>query len=116
MWDLQTITPSSSSPRSPPSPPPSYFYAVNSVPVSSVDSDAGNYSEPMLLLFNQRNGLDGDHSLMVSCSHPHPPCVSAKKINNDVVVHKDTVKLFMDAKDFGSYLVSFTFDALVDGR
>ncbi|KAH7543100.1 hypothetical protein FEM48_Zijuj02G0147300 [Ziziphus jujuba var. spinosa] len=115
LWDLRTTTPCSSSSSSS-SPQPSYFYAVNSIPVSSVASDSRNYSQPMLLLANPRNGFDGDHSVMVSTSHPQPPCVSAKKINNYVVLHKDTIKLVMDAKDFGNYLVSFTFDAIVDGR
>ncbi|KAK6243087.1 hypothetical protein QUC31_009496 [Theobroma cacao] len=47
-----------------------------------------------------------------------PPYVdheSAKKIKNDVNIHKDSIRLFLDDNSLDSYLVSFTFDALVDG-
>ncbi|XVF06142.1 hypothetical protein REPUB_Repub06bG0022000 [Reevesia pubescens] len=47
-----------------------------------------------------------------------PPYVdhkSAKKIKNDVNIHKDTIRLFLDDNNLDSHLVSFTFDALVDG-
>lgn len=55
---------------------------------------------------------------------PHqvpPPAVpyvdhqSAKKIKNDVNVHKDTIKLEVDEENKDCHLISFTFDALVDG-
>ncbi|KAL3538054.1 hypothetical protein ACH5RR_001420 [Cinchona calisaya] len=52
---------------------------------------------------------------------PPPPPVpyvdhqSAKKIKNDVNVHKDTIKLDVDEGYKDCHLVSFTFDALVDG-
>ncbi|KAK4804972.1 hypothetical protein SAY86_004789 [Trapa natans] len=39
----------------------------------------------------------------------------AKKVKNDVNVHKDTIQLFSDVQNPDSHLVSFTFDALVDG-
>lgn len=48
-----------------------------------------------------------------------PPYVehkAAKKIKNDVNVHKHTIKLTVDDQGSDSHLVSFTFDALVDGR
>lgn len=47
-----------------------------------------------------------------------PPYVdhkTAKKVKNDVNVHKDTIKLLLDEQSSDSHLVSFTFDALVDG-
>lgn len=50
---------------------------------------------------------------------PLPPYVehqSAKKVRNDVNVHKDTVKLEVDDLNPGLHLVSFVFDALFDGR
>lgn len=40
---------------------------------------------------------------------------TAKKIRNEVNVHKDTIKLEVDEGNTESSLVSFTFDALVDG-
>ncbi|CAH2072391.1 unnamed protein product [Thlaspi arvense] len=49
---------------------------------------------------------------------PHPPYVehqSAKKVRNDVNVHKDTVKLEADDLSPGHHLVSFVFDAVFDG-
>ncbi|CAN8255880.1 unnamed protein product [Cochlearia groenlandica] len=49
---------------------------------------------------------------------PPPPYFehqSAKKVRNDVNVHKDTVRLVADDLRPGHYLVSFVFDALFDG-
>ncbi|KAL8105190.1 putative E3 ubiquitin-protein ligase LUL4 [Apium graveolens] len=39
----------------------------------------------------------------------------AKKVRNDVNVHKDTIKLEVDEEDSDCYLVSFVFDAMFDG-
>lgn len=50
---------------------------------------------------------------------PPPPYVdhkSARKIKNDVNVHKDTIRIDWDEKNLDSHLISFTFDALVEGR
>lgn len=61
-------------------------------------------------------------SMMASppfCSLTPPRYVdhkTAKKIKNDVNIHKDTISLFLDHNHFDSLLLSFTFDALVDGR
>ncbi|XP_062084702.1 probable E3 ubiquitin-protein ligase LUL4 [Humulus lupulus] len=44
-----------------------------------------------------------------------PPFASAKRIKNNVNVHKGTIKLNTDAHHSHSFLLSFTFDALVDG-
>ncbi|KAF5191768.1 E3 ubiquitin ligase protein [Thalictrum thalictroides] len=49
---------------------------------------------------------------------PPPPYVDhqkAKKIRNDVNVHKDTIKIEVDEDNPECYLVSLTLDALVDG-
>lgn len=47
---------------------------------------------------------------------PYVDHQSAKKIKNDVNVHKDTIKLQLDDLNPDCHLVTFTFDALVDGR
>lgn len=50
---------------------------------------------------------------------PPPPYVehqNAKKVKNDVNVHKDTLKLEVDELNPDQHLVSFVFDALYDGR
>ncbi|KAM6577720.1 hypothetical protein CsatB_029557 [Cannabis sativa] len=44
-----------------------------------------------------------------------PPFASAKRIQNNVNVHKGTIKLYTDVHHSHSFLLSFTFDALVDG-
>lgn len=47
-----------------------------------------------------------------------PPYVehqNAKKVRNDVNVHKDTLRLEVDEQNPDHYLVSFIFDALFDG-
>ncbi|KAM3378205.1 putative E3 ubiquitin-protein ligase LUL4 [Capsicum galapagoense] len=46
---------------------------------------------------------------------PYVDHQNAKKIQNDVNVHKDTIKVQVDELNKDSHLVSFTFDALVDG-
>lgn len=46
---------------------------------------------------------------------PYVDHQSAKKIKNDVNVHKDTIRLEVDEDNRDCHLVSFTFDALVDG-
>lgn len=46
---------------------------------------------------------------------PYVDHMSARKIKNDVNVHKDTIRVDWDEKNLDSHLVSFTFDALVDG-
>ncbi|KAF3454436.1 hypothetical protein FNV43_RR04883 [Rhamnella rubrinervis] len=108
----------SSLPSSPPPPPPSYLYAVNAsypADLSLFPSNSCSHTPvPMVVLANPRNGSTAVHSLMRP-SQSRPPYVTAEKINNDVIVHKDSIKLNMDTNDLGSFLVSFTFDALVDG-
>ncbi|KAG8636684.1 hypothetical protein MANES_15G023300v8 [Manihot esculenta] len=47
-----------------------------------------------------------------------PPYIehqNAKKVRNDVNVHKDTLKVEIDEQTPDNYLVSFVFDALFDG-
>jgi hypothetical protein len=40
----------------------------------------------------------------------------AQKVKNDVNLHKDTIRLEPDPADPDRRLVSFTFDAVTDGR
>lgn len=50
--------------------------------------------------------------------HSPPPYVdhqSAKKVRNDVNVHKDTIRVEVDEQNPDHHLVSFRFDALFDG-
>ncbi|KAK6915552.1 hypothetical protein RJ641_020669 [Dillenia turbinata] len=46
---------------------------------------------------------------------PYVDHQSAKKIKNDVNVHKETIKVEVDENHGDCHLVTFTFDALVDG-
>lgn len=52
-------------------------------------------------------------------SEPPPPYVehqNAKKVRNDVNVHKGTLRLEVDEHYPDHHLVSFVFDAMFDGR
>nr|XP_009768135.1 PREDICTED: probable E3 ubiquitin-protein ligase LUL3 isoform X2 [Nicotiana sylvestris] len=46
---------------------------------------------------------------------PYVDHQNAKKIKNDVNVHKDTIRIQLDELNKDCHLVTFTFDALVDG-
>lgn len=66
-----------------------------------------------------RPGLLGPPQLQPQPQPPPPPYVeqqNAKKVRNDVNVHRDTVRLEVDDLVPGHHLVSFVFDALFDGR
>ncbi|KAE8731888.1 putative E3 ubiquitin-protein ligase LUL3 [Hibiscus syriacus] len=59
------------------------------------------------------------HSMVAAPPQPPPPYVehqNAKKVRNDVNMHKDTLKLEIDEQNPDHHLVSFVFDALFDGR
>lgn len=50
---------------------------------------------------------------------PPPPYVdhqTAKKVRNDVNVHKDTLRILVDEQNPDHVLISFVFDAMFDGR
>ncbi|KAL1546044.1 putative E3 ubiquitin-protein ligase LUL4 isoform X2 [Salvia divinorum] len=47
---------------------------------------------------------------------PYVDHQSAKKVKNDVNVHKDTIRIQLDDLASDCHLITFTFDALVDGR
>ncbi|KAA8545085.1 hypothetical protein F0562_019869 [Nyssa sinensis] len=109
-----------------PSPPPSLFYSHHSNAYNY-----SNYARPMMAqsnfhpyYSNQSNGWHGFHPPgLLSQPPPLPPPPptpyvdhqSAKKIKNDVNVQKDTIRVELDEKDPNRHLVSFTFDATVDG-
>lgn len=66
---------------------------------------------------NHSNGWSGFRPPVAPQQRP-PPYVdhqNAKKIKNDVNVHKDTIRIEVDQNNPDYQLVSFTFDALVDG-
>ncbi|CAL5397355.1 unnamed protein product [Camellia sinensis] len=117
-------------PPPPPPPPPSYAFAANSpypmLPAPSPPShhphhsSAYNYARPMMAqssyhpsYINHTNAWPGFRP-----PPPPPPYVdhqSAKKIKNDVNIHKDTIRIEVDEFNPEYHLVSFTFDAMVDG-
>ncbi|KAH6826408.1 RING/U-box superfamily protein [Perilla frutescens var. hirtella] len=106
-------------PPPPPLPPP-YNYSYNF---------SGYYSRPVNMMghYNYRPYYVPQISGWGPSTAPLPPAApaqlapyvdhqSAKKIKNDVNVHKDTIKLQLDDLNPDCHLVTFTFDALVDGR
>ncbi|KAL6963259.1 RING-type E3 ubiquitin transferase [Sarracenia purpurea var. burkii] len=105
----------------PPPPPPihsSYYY--------SGGYNACNYANPMTgrTNFGPQYHYQYNNGWAVirpppSMGPPLPPYVGhqqAKKVRNDVNVHKDTIRLEVDEQNPDDHLVSFVFDALLDGR
>lgn len=66
--------------------------------------------------YDNRGGLPAAAGPSAAASPPYVEHKAAKKIKNDVNVHKDTIKISLDDQSPDSHLVSFTFDALIDGR
>ncbi|KAK8698117.1 hypothetical protein V6N13_114248 [Hibiscus sabdariffa] len=52
---------------------------------------------------------------MMASPPPYVDHRTPKKIKNHINIHKDSVSLFLDHSHLDSHLISFTFDALVDG-
>ncbi|XP_010255889.2 PREDICTED: probable E3 ubiquitin-protein ligase LUL4 [Nelumbo nucifera] len=103
-------------PPPPPPPPPhlSFYHYCGYNP--------GGYSGPSNYTPYYDNHVNGWHGIRPPGAPmpppPPPPYVdhqSAKKIRNDVNVHKDTIKVEVDQMNPDCHLVSFTFDSLVDG-
>ncbi|KAI8003973.1 putative E3 ubiquitin-protein ligase LUL3 [Camellia lanceoleosa] len=128
---------SSSSYTHPPPPPPPHGSANPPPPppiYSSYYSSGGystcNYPNPMMgranfgpYYPNQNNRWAGIRPPMMMIVGPPPPQPpppyvdhqQAKKVRNDVNVHKDTLRLEVDQQNLDHHLVSFVFDALFDG-
>ncbi|KAI4317751.1 hypothetical protein L6164_025596 [Bauhinia variegata] len=109
-------------PLPPPPPPPpaqthSFYY-------SNGYNNSANFANPMVGRFpyhpyyvNQPNGWPAIRPPVAPTQTP-PPYVdhqTAKKIKNDVNVHKDTLRLEVDEHNPDHHLVSFVFDAIYDG-
>ncbi|KAJ4969139.1 hypothetical protein NE237_015840 [Protea cynaroides] len=129
-------------PPPPPPPPANYFCAGNAPyyppppppPHSSYYQYAGGYNAygyagPMMGQgssnyppYYANHGYDGPF-MRTPGFLPQPPQTpapyvdhqNAKKVKNDINVRKDTIKLEVDETSLDCHLVSFTFDAEVDG-
>lgn len=110
----------------PPPPPQGYFFA-------STNPSTANYMPPPPQFYS--NGYTTAPNSMVPRLHhqpfytnnnqhdvnvrPPPPYVdhqTAKKVRNDVNLHKHTLRLDLDPHNPDHHLISFVFDALYDGR
>ncbi|KAL3814549.1 hypothetical protein ACJIZ3_015817 [Penstemon smallii] len=101
-----------------------YSYNFSNYPSSRPINITGQY-RPYYNNNNNNNNIPpqvsgwgpGPSAAPVLQSHPAPYVdhQNAKKVKNDVNVHKDTIRIQLDEQNPDSYLVSFTFDALVDG-
>ncbi|CAI9764286.1 unnamed protein product [Fraxinus pennsylvanica] len=106
-------------PPRPPPPPPPY------IPNYSYNNNYSNYySRPVNIMGQYSNYRPYLTPPMRWGPIPPPPPLppvpyvdhqSAKKIKNDVNIHKDTIMLQADVLNQDYQLVTFTFDALVDG-
>ncbi|KAF5736823.1 E3 ubiquitin-protein ligase LUL4 [Tripterygium wilfordii] len=119
-----TPYPFSQNPPPPPPPPPvhpyynSYSYGNHSIP--RYNHHHYHYHQPYNFNYAppQTNGWPAVRAPAASVQSPLPPYVehqNAKKIRNDVNVHKDTLRVEIDEQNPDQYLVSFVFDALFDG-
>ncbi|GAV60923.1 zf-C3HC4_3 domain-containing protein, partial [Cephalotus follicularis] len=132
--------PTTEHPSLPPPPPPpqnypSYPYPTHPPPHSYYNTaftTSFSYSNPMMGRYNyhynypsyanQPNGWPAVRAPVGSTppqTQPQPPPYvehqNAKKVRNDVNVHKDTLRLEVDELNPDHRLVSFVFDALYDG-
>ncbi|PSS33898.1 E3 ubiquitin-protein like [Actinidia chinensis var. chinensis] len=108
-------------PPPPPPPPPIYYYSggYNACNYPNHMAGRGNFAPygPY-----QNNGWalirPPQPQPLPQPQQPPPPYVhhqQAKKVRNDVNVHKDTLRLEVDEQNPDHHLVSFVFDALFDG-
>lgn len=126
----------------PPYPPPPYpphnLYPAHPPPIHSspyyysAPYNYGNYGNPMMGRSNYQPCYANHSNYWTQIRPPvaapllqqqpllHPPPYvehqNAKKVRNDVNVHKNTLRLEVDERNPDHFLVSFTFDALFDGR
>ncbi|XP_027107644.1 probable E3 ubiquitin-protein ligase LUL4 [Coffea arabica] len=124
----------------PPPPPPPYHPSTSAPYYTNYSYNYSNYSRPPVNMMGAQSNYHNPYyvggqgsgwfrppqAAMLLAPSPHlqppPPAPvpyvdhqSAKKIKNDVNVHKDTIKLEVDEGNRDCHLVSFTFDAMVDG-
>ncbi|XP_023539072.1 probable E3 ubiquitin-protein ligase LUL4 [Cucurbita pepo subsp. pepo] len=107
-------------PPIPPAPAPhSYYFSGGYNSCNYGNSPMGRFNfHPHYA--NQSNGWSQIRPVMVPPFLPPPslPFVEhrqAKKVRNDVNVHKDTLRIEVDGQNPDQHLVSFVFDALYDG-
>ncbi|XP_054805880.1 probable E3 ubiquitin-protein ligase LUL4 [Prosopis cineraria] len=111
-------------PLPPPPPPPSHPH-THSFSYSNGHNYCPNYGNSVTGRFqyqpyyvNQGTGGWPPIRPPLAPANPPPPYVdhqTAKKVKNDVNVHKDTLRLELDEHNPDQHLVSFVFDALYDG-
>ncbi|XP_057496000.1 probable E3 ubiquitin-protein ligase LUL4 [Actinidia eriantha] len=119
-------------PLPPPStlpPPPSFAFAANApyqnpnpmvpnrFPPHFPHPNAFNYVRPMMGQYNRHpyHSIQSNGSLAFQPPPPYVDHESAKKIKNDVNVHKDSIRIVVDEQYPDYHLVSFIFDAMVSG-
>ncbi|KAK6118580.1 hypothetical protein DH2020_047693 [Rehmannia glutinosa] len=107
-------------PPPPPLPPYNYSYNFSNYHSRPVNNMIGQYSNYRPYYIPQISGWGPSAAPPPQPLPPLQPAPyvdhqSAKKIKNDVNVHKDTIRLQLDEQYPDCHLVSFTFDALVDG-
>ncbi|TYH01621.1 hypothetical protein ES288_A09G074000v1 [Gossypium darwinii] len=112
-------------PAHPPPPPPpipnNYYSSPPYNPCCYSNPVMGRYPIQYPPYFaNQASAWPPIRAHAVAAVPPQPPPsyvehYNAKKVRNDVNVHKDTLKLEVDEQNPDHHLVSFVFDALFDG-
>ncbi|KGN57026.1 probable E3 ubiquitin-protein ligase LUL4 [Cucumis sativus] len=104
----------------PPAPAPhSYYFSGGYNSCNYGNSSMGRFNFYPYYA-NQSNGWSQVRPPMGPPLLPPPPLPivehrQAKKVRNDVNVHKDTLKIEVDEQNPDHHLVSFVFDALYDG-
>lgn len=88
-------------------PPPYYYYAPNPNP------NPNQNNEGMGWLVPSPAAASSSSSSMPRQYVEHQQ--QAKRVKNDVNVHKDTIRLEIDEQNPDQYLVSFLFDAMANG-
>ncbi|KAL3812698.1 hypothetical protein ACJIZ3_013966 [Penstemon smallii] len=104
--------PSSYPAHPPPPPPPLYHPFYNSNAYSLCNHASPFVGQPYFGPFEWQPPPPPPTRVVA------PPCddqMTAKVVNSEVNVHKDSLRLEVDDLKPGCYLVSFVFDALVDG-
>ena len=95
-------------------PPPHQYYSNGYTPANSMLPQPHH---PFYATTNTQP-LDVDVNI-VQALPPPPPYTdheTAKKVRNDVNLHKHTLQLYQDPNNPGHHLISFVFDALFPGR